>query len=123
MKLNAVILMGLNDSRETRELFFDLGFTPIVRDTIEEVVVKIRRGGIDAIVVNRRKAGIDVLELILNVRDVDEDIAMVIIGESDNEQERRVLNSRRHTYVFPTTESLDDVAREVEKLLQREGAE
>ena len=56
----------------------DTGHVPLVRNRIDEALETLRHERIEGILVNASHTDVDVLEFVLNVRDVDEGVPIVV---------------------------------------------
>lgn len=62
------------------------GYVPLVREHIEQALRTLRHEQIEAVLVDARNAGVDALEFVLNVRDVDR-IVPILVATSDETPE------------------------------------
>ena len=121
MKSTAVLILGADRNRDLVELLFDFGFAPLVRKTIREALDKLRHERFSAVIVDRNHADVDVLEFILNVRDLDEQTPVVVIGSSTDAQSDQVLLSQRQTFLLGAFGTPDQLANELEQVLMTGG--
>lgn len=78
--LAGVLIVGSPSNRELGERIFDCGFTPVYRETILRVIALLHRERFRAVVVDPETVRVDALELILNIRDVDEETPIVVLA-------------------------------------------
>lgn len=104
MKSQSVLVLGTYKNEGLVDALLDIGLAPLVRENIQSVLDKVRHERFGAIVVDQRYADIDVLELILNVRDVDEQIPVVVIGKLNDEAVRKTLAGQRRTTIIEDVE-------------------
>jgi len=81
MELNSILIVSKEASAVVTDAVFETGYVPIVRSSLAAVVRSLGDGRCDAVVVDRENAtDIDALECALNVRDVDADIRIFVLG-------------------------------------------
>ena len=103
MKSQAVLVLGTYANKDLVDILLSIGLAPLVRENIQGVLDKVRHEQFGAIVVDQRHANIDVLELILNVRDVDGRIPVVVLGKLRDEAIRKTLASQKQIKVVGDT--------------------
>ena len=121
MKSTAVLILGTEHNRDLMEVLFDCGSAPLVRKSIREVLDKLRHERFAAVIVDRNHADVDVLEFILNVRDFDEQTPVVVIGTSTDPQSDQAILSQRRTFLLGEFGTPDQLANELEQLLNAGG--
>lgn len=117
MKPTAVLVLGTRESKGLVEVLFDVGFTPIVRQRMQAVLEKLRPGLFAAIIVDRNHVDVDVLEFVLNVRDIDEQTPIVVIGQATDTQNDQALLSQRRIFLLGEFDAPDRLANELEQVL------
>jgi DNA-binding NtrC family response regulator len=117
MKPTAVLVLGTRESKGLIEVLFDVGFTPIVRQRMQAVLEKLRPGLFAAIIVDRNHVDVDVLEFVLNVRDIDEQTPIVVIGQATDTQNDQALLSQRRIFLLCEFDAPDRLANELEQVL------
>jgi len=81
MILPAVLIVGSPRDAELGDLIFDAGLTPVFRESVLSAITALRKDNFLAVVVDRKTSSVDPLELILNVRDVDERTRIFVVSE------------------------------------------
>jgi len=117
MKSTAVLILGTDHNRDLMEVLFDFGFAPLVRKTIRETLDKLRHERFAAVIVDRNHAAVDVLEFVLNVRDLDEQTPVVVIGSSTDAQSDEAILSQRQTFLLGAFDASDQLGNELEQVL------
>ena len=81
MELNSILIVSKEASAAVTDAVFETGYVPIVRSSLAAVVRSLGDGCCDAVVVDMENAtDIDAMECALNVRDVDADIRILVLG-------------------------------------------
>ncbi len=106
-KFNSVLLLGSNMKNRIINSIFDMGYTPILRDKMNEAFYKIRHDNFKAILIDRDRVEIDALEFILNVRDIDQDIPIIVFGKPVKAYNDHLLQKQENVFLLPqNTEQL-----------------
>ena len=117
MRSQSVLVLGTYTNKGLIDILFGIGLAPLVRENIQGVLDKLRHEQFGAIVVDQRYANPDVLELILNVRDIDEQIPVVVLGKLSDETVRKTLASQKQTIVVEDTADGNKLAGRLEEIL------
>ena len=80
MTMPAVLVIGSPRGTWLRDLLLDAGIRPVFRQTVLAALAALRRGRFGAVVVDHATATVDVLELVLNIRDIDESLRVLVIA-------------------------------------------
>ena len=99
--LPVLVIMCHTDVTRLWNLIADSGMEVVVRTSIEEVMNSLKHGRFTAILTYRELLAEDPLELILNVRDRDSNIPIIVFGASNDENYERILAGRDGVYVLP----------------------
>jgi len=117
MKPTAVLVLGPPGKSDLVDAVFDAGLAPLVRQTIPASLRELRRGRFALILVDRDHSDEDVLEFILNVRDIDEQTPVVVLGRSSDEQDEDVLTACPLTFVLATPGTGERLSAALEPVL------
>ena len=117
MRSQSVLVLGTYANKGLIDILLGIGLAPLVRENIQGVLDKLRHEQFGAIVVDQRYANPDVLELVLNVRDVDERIPVVVLGKLSDEAVRKTLASQKQTIVVEDTVDGNKLAGRLEQIL------
>ena len=119
MKPNAVLVLGSKERKNLMETIFDIGFTPLVRKSMEEALDELRHECFAAVIVDKEHLGhdIDVLEFILNVRDIKQQTPVFVLARLGSEQTKVLILSRRNIFLFSKPYDLAQLTTEMEKVL------
>ena len=119
MKPNAVLVFGSSPSKKLIETIFNIGFTPLVRENMESALDKLRHERFAAVIIDAEHLDVkvDVLELILNMRDIRQQIPVFVLARLDTEQTEEVILSCQNTFLLSRPDDLGELATEMEKIL------
>ena len=124
MKAAALLVLGSVTDRTLVDALSDLGFAPLVRDSMWSALSKLRSERFAAVLVDGDAADTDVLEFVLNVRDIDEHVPVVVVGGSLHAGDGKALRAhltRLGTVVLDG--SPDQVIAGLEQVLNAEQAQ
>jgi len=119
MNSQAVLVLGNHANRNLVEVLSGLGFAPQVWGSMKHSLDKLRHEKFAAILVDRKFTHADVLEFILNVRDIDKNISVVVIGPAKDERIDRTILKQDHTIILREFESRDRLAEKLAQALNR----
>jgi len=119
MNSQAVLVLGNHANRNLVEVLSGLGFAPQVWGSMKHSLDKLRHEKFAAILVDRKFTHADVLEFILNVRDIDKNISVVVIGLAKDERIDRTILKQDHTIILREFESRDRLAEKLAQALNR----
>jgi CheY-like chemotaxis protein len=88
-----VLVLGCDRDGSFTKTLSDFRFSPTFLRSTEAVLHALRHTQAKAILVDRDQKAADELELVLNVRDMDEEIPIILIGSSTDERTERILMS------------------------------
>ena len=88
----------------------------MARGNIQGILDKLQHEQFGAIVLDQRYSDTDVLELILNVRDIDQKTPVVVLGELRDEVVRKTLASQQKTTIIEDTEDGNNLAGRLEQI-------
>ena len=86
MNSEAVLVLGNHAKSDLVQTLLSAGFVPQMWASALHSLEKLRRRTFAAVIVDRRFTNADVLEFILNVRDINEQIPVVVIGSGKDER-------------------------------------
>jgi len=113
MRATALLVLGSSTDRKLVDALFDLGFAPLVRDSMSSALSKLRSERFAALLVDRDSADVDALEFVLNVRDIDEHVPVVVVGRAGDGDDEEALRAQ------PGTQVLDRSPERVMAALER----
>jgi DNA-binding NarL/FixJ family response regulator len=116
MKSQSVLVLGTYANKGLVDIILGIGLVPLVKGNIQDVLDKLRHEQFGAIVVDQRYANPDVLEFILNVRDIDKQIPVVVLGKLSDEAVRKTLAGQRQTMIVEDTADGNKLAARLEEI-------
>lgn len=117
MNSQIVLVLGNHANRDLVEVLSGLGFASQVWGSMQHSLDKIRHQKFTAILVDQKFTKADVLEFILNVRDIDKKVPVVVIGNGTDEKIRRKISKQENTRVLDEVENSDKLAEKLEQVL------
>lgn len=115
MNSQAVLVLGNHAHSHLVEVLSGLGFDSQVWGSMQHSLDKLRHNKFAAILVDLEFTRADVLEFILNVRDLDREVPVVVIGKVKDGRIDNMIARQANTKVLTDFENRD---RFVEKLAQ-----
>jgi len=119
MNSQTVLVLGNHAHRDLVEVLSGLGFASQVWGSMQHCLDKLRHQKFAAILVDHRFTQADVLEFILNVRDIDKKVPVVVIGTVDDERIDRKIVKQAHTRVLTEIENRDRFVEKLARALNR----
>jgi hypothetical protein len=125
MRSNTIVILGSRENETLKEAVFELGHTPLTRDTIARVIEKIRQERVSSIVVDSEHTDpeIDILEFILNVRDIDKTVPVLMAGQPGIEPEDFTFLSSKRIFVLGIVRDPKLLAEKIEDVMMSGPAE
>jgi FixJ family two-component response regulator len=119
MNAQAVLVLGNHASRDLPEVIRSIGFVPQLWGSVQHSLDKLRHGRFAAVCVDRKRTRADVLEFILNVRDIDAAVPVVVIGSDADERIDRKIMRQDRTVVLPKIKNRDELAEELAHAIKK----
>lgn len=113
----AVLILGNRKQQELNEMIFDLGFIPIEREDMIQALNMLHHENFSAVFINYNHVDIDALEFILNVRDMDLNLPVVIIGELKEKWEQSALKNQSQVHYFPELKNNQSFKTKVRRIV------
>ena len=119
MNPTAVLVLA-EECAEITEALFGIGFTPLVCERMHGALDRLRHERFAAVVVDPTRMDVDVLEFVLNVRDIDAETPVIVVGESRDTQTDLVLQSQRQVILVGESDASARPAEVLERVLSSE---
>ena len=100
MNSQAVLVLGNHANRNLVQTLSRVGLTPQVWGSMRHSLDKLRHQKFSAVIIDRKFTHADVLEFILNVRDIDQKIPVLVLGSGQDEQMDREILRLNHTIIL-----------------------
>jgi hypothetical protein len=95
-----------------------MGMTPLVVRSLDDAVTELRHGFFTVVLLDGTRTDVDSLEFVLNVRDVDPAVPIVILGPCLDDTSNGVLHSQQRVYRLDSPKTPMDTARALENVLE-----
>jgi hypothetical protein len=106
MELRNVLILGRQDLLEFPKAIRALGCIPITRGSVIQCYKQLKSEAIYAVIVECNFTHADVLEFILNVRDLDRSVPIIVVGQSSDQEVQKKLATLESVYMLSI--SLED---------------
>lgn len=100
MNSQAVLVLGHHANRDLVEILSHIGFIPQVWGSMRHTLDKLLHQKFAAVIVDRKFTHADVLEFILNVRDIDQQIPVIVIGSGSDERIDKKIRRQGRTIIL-----------------------
>jgi len=117
MNSQAVLILGNHVNRDLVQAVASTGFVPQVWGSMRHSLDKLVRERFAAVVIDRKFTHADVLEFILNVRDIDKTIPVVVVGPGQDERIEKKIVNQDHTVVLAELERAETLAGKLAEAL------
>lgn len=118
MRLQSVLVFGNYANKGLIDMLFGVGLAPLMRGDIQGVVDKLRHEQFAAVIIDGRHANVDILELVINIRDIDQQTPVVVLGKLTNDAVRQSLVKQKQTTIVEDTEDGNKLAGRLEGILR-----
>ena len=118
MNPHIVLVLGNIANRKLVEILSGLGFASQVWGSMQHSLEKLQQQKFTAILVDQKFTHTDVLEFILNVRDIDKKVPVVVIGNGTDEKITRNIAKQDHITMVSEIESNDKLTEKLEQVLK-----
>ena len=102
-----VMVMGSRRSRPLLEALDKAGVRPVLEQSMPKALTTLEQNRVAAVVVDRARVDVDALEFVLNVRDVDSQLPVLIVGRSSDRKGDATLASQDGTHLVDGPDSYE----------------
>ncbi len=113
-----VLVLGNHASRKLPNILSSLGFAPQVWGSMQHSLDKLRRHKFAAVIVDRKFNRADPLEFILNIRDIDDKVPVVILGSPKDKRIESKIHQQDFTKVFDHNNNDDKLAEKLSQVIK-----
>ena len=103
---SSVLVLTNDETSEVVEALFDLGYVPLIRTKMTTALKDIRHKCVTVIFLDLRCVEIDALEFVINVRDIDQYLPVVIVNGS-MEGEKQIFDQQNIFFISKTFSSME----------------
>lgn len=114
----SLLVLGSDRNRAFTETLRDLRFDPVFLGSMEALLHALRHSQASAILVDRDRKKADDLELVLNIRDVDERIPIILVGSPAHNRTEALLFRQPATFVIHKPVNDSSLRRELMPFLK-----
>lgn len=116
-----MLVLASERNRAFAQMLSKLKLVPTFVTSLEGVVHAIRHMQAKAVLVDRTQGSTDDLELVLNVRDLDPKIPIILIGSSRVDRADEILAGQTGTFLIHKPINSSSLAPELKKVAQQAG--
>jgi len=113
MNSQAVLVLGNHANRDLVQTLSSVGFVPQVWGSMRHSLQKLVHQRFAAVIVDRKFTNADVLEFILNVRDINEEIPVIVIGPGNDERIDKKISRLGRTIMLNGSERDDTLGEKL----------
>ena len=113
LRRKSVLLVSSGKNKALIEALLDRGVEILVRSAVLSALQALRRQDVAAVAIDLNHTELDLLELILNIRDLDAAVPVVLFGEPEESPGSAVLASLGPIEQVSGWQSLDDLAEQI----------
>jgi len=113
-----VLVLGHDRGKALSRTLADTSFSPTFLNSLEGLLHALSHMQAKAILVDREQKKADELELVLNVRDLDDGIPILLIGSTRNESTDKLLEGQHATFLVRKPITDRSLAQELEVLTE-----
>ena len=118
MNSKAVLVLGNHANTDLKQSLSNVGFAPEVWGSMRHTLDKLLHRRFVAVIVDRKFTNADVLEFILNVRDINKEIPVVVIGHGNNERIDMKISRIGRTIILNSPERDDTLGEKLKKVIK-----
>jgi len=107
---HAVLVLDSREKSGLADMLFEIGLAPVVRKGMHDALLTIRKQRFAMMVIHPDDT-IDPAEVVLNVRDVEETLPVLVIGNDARAEAKDVLKQLPLTFVIDDCRRADTLAR------------
>jgi DNA-binding NtrC family response regulator len=113
MNSKDILVLGNHANRDLVKTLSRAGFVPQVWGSMRHTLEKLVHNRYAAVIVDRKFTNADVLEFILNVRDINQEIPVVVIGFGNEERIDRKISKLDHTIMLNGSEKYETLGEKL----------
>jgi len=118
-----VMVMGSRRSRPLLQALDKAGLRPVLEQSMPKALTTLEQNRVAAVVVDRPRVDVDALEFVLNVRDVNSQLPVLIVGRSSDRKGDATLAAQDATHLVDEPDSYESsVVSTLMRLLAMPGA-
>ena len=105
---SSVLVLTNDEQSELIETLFDLGYVPLIRKKMITILKDVHHKHVEVIFLDLQCIEIDALEFVLNVRDIDQHLPVVIVDGKKIEGEKQILSQQN---IFLISNAFDQIKK------------
>ena len=117
MSSRTILVLGHHARQDLAEALRGIGVEPEVRGSVPGALERLRRGRLTAVLVDRRFIRADALEFVLNVRDIEALVPVIVIGTAHDKGIDQQILQQNYTAVVDESRDMDLLSGELVRVL------
>ncbi len=117
----SVLVLGSETNRALSQTLGKVNLEPKFVRTLPGVVHALRRMQASAVLIDRGQEGVDALELVLNIRDLDGAIPIILIGSRGEGRTDAILAAQPGTFLIRKASTNRSLEEDLKRLKRRGG--
>ena len=118
-----VLVLGNHSRHLLPNILKKLGFSPDVRVSVLHSVLHLQTQPVAAVVVDRDFTHADVLEFLLNVKDIDDSLPVVVVGQKRGDAVERALRTQQQAVFIDGKRTQEGLALKLAAILNTKTSE
>lgn len=118
MNSKDILVLGTHANRDLVQTLSRVGFVPQVWGSMRHSLEKLVHNRFAAVIVDRKFTNADVLEFILNVRDINQEIPVIVIGSGSDERLDRKISKLDRTIMLNDSEKDRELGEKLVRTLK-----
>ena len=115
-----VLVLGNHSRPLLPKILKNLGFVPDVRGSVLNCLSQLQCQRVAAVVVDRDFTHADVLEFLLNIKDIDDSLSVIIVGQTKNDAVEQALRAQRQAVFVDESKDQKNLALKLADILKSE---
>jgi DNA-binding NtrC family response regulator len=110
---SSVLVLTNNEQSDLVNTLFDVGYVPLIREKMTSVLKDIHHKCVAVIILDLQCIEIDALEFVINVRDIDQHLPVVIVNGKNIEGKKQILNQHNIFFISNVYDQIKKFLNEV----------
>jgi len=113
-----VLVLGNHSRHLLPNVLKNLGFVSEIRGSVLNCLSHLQCQRVAAVVVDRDFTHADVLEFLLNIKDIDDSLSVIIVGRTKNDTVEQALRTQRQAVFVNESKNQKNLALELADILK-----
>jgi DNA-binding response OmpR family regulator len=119
MRSDGILVIASQQSHALPEMLSRLGLAPLVQSTLADAIEAARQQRLAAVAVDAAHPEIDPVQCVLQLREIDAQIAILVVGAGNvSDEDTRLLLRLPHVCVVDESTNHESISQELDRILQ-----